>query len=838
MLKLKKLLAVMLAVCLVTTIFAVPVSASDPKVFFSYGSDWICATYDIDNIYYDSEGNCVLDCYVIYLSDSAIAESTLTSVDIQGYYMSDYVEIKNPVSGVDKYVIKGISSLGDSPYLTEITIPDTVSYISSSAFDECPSLTTVNFSDDNQYYSFKDGVIYNADKTVLICYLTTNTRSSFTVPDTVIEIGEYAFKNNSYLTSVTLPDSVTTIDYNAFYNNSNLTTITMTDSVTSISYSAFSKNVITDVYYGGVEGQWENIYPNSSTAKYVGLSDATIHFASSGYAIILYAVTYFADGTYDANEGDSIGSASTTGGTIKANKTANEGDTVTLTVTPADGFTVSNVYVDVFEATIADDYYTFTMPASDVYVYVEFEENEVVHTFTQDDTTAYSFNYSDYLTDYAVGDTIVITATLESDSYYGGALGANDVTGWLSENYSNTDNYDDTVTVTLTVSSEYAYPYGGGQVQLWWIGGTYVNVTSLTLEKVEAACTHDSLTHVEATPATCEGDGNTEYWYCADCDKYFSDADATTEITLDDTVVEATGHSYEAVVTEPTCTEGGYTTYTCSVCSDTYIDDETEALGHDYTSEVTAEATCTEAGVMTYTCTRGDDSYTEVIEATGHTPGEAVKENIVEATDEVDGSYELAVYCTVCGEEISRETVVVPAGHEWNDGVITTAPTCTTAGVKTYTCTTCGETYTESVPATGHTAGTAVIENYVKVTADADGSYDSVTYCTVCGEEISRSHTVIAAYGSGSAEVIDWATVLACANSSNDTNTTTVEDVVIEEPIEPTDTETEDDGEEEPAAEPVVEAETPAETNPTTGVAILLMPMAIAALAVASSKRK
>ncbi len=176
--------------------------------------------------------------------------------------------------------------------------------------------------------------------------------------------------------------------------------------------------------------------------------------------------------------------------------------------------------------------------------------------------------------------------------------------------------------------------------------------------------------------------------------------------------------------------------------------------------------------------------------------------------------------------------------HDWNDGVITTAPTCTTAGVKTYTCTTCGETYTESVPATGHTAGTAVIENYVKVTADADGSYDTVTYCTVCGEEISRSHTVIAAYGSGSAEVIDWATVLACANSSNDTNTTTVEDVVIEEPIEPTDTETEDDGEEEPTAEPAVEAETPAETNPTTGVVISLIPMAIAALAVVSSKRK
>ncbi|MCD7944355.1 MAG: hypothetical protein LUH43_05665, partial [Clostridia bacterium] len=44
------------------------------------------------------------------------------------------------------------------------------------------------------------------------------------------------------------------------------------------------------------------------------------------------------------------------------------------------------------------------------------------------------------------------------------------------------------------------------------------------------------------------------------------------------------GHSYEAVVTEPTCTTGGYTTYTCSVCGDSYTADETDATGHSYGS--------------------------------------------------------------------------------------------------------------------------------------------------------------------------------------------------------------------------------------------------------------
>ena len=54
-------------------------------------------------------------------------------------------------------------------------------------------------------------------------------------------------------------------------------------------------------------------------------------------------------------------------------------------------------------------------------------------------------------------------------------------------------------------------------------------------------------------------------------------------------------------MTAPTCTEGGYTTYTCSVCEDSYVADEVAALGHDYKSEVTAP-TCTEGGYTTYTC--------------------------------------------------------------------------------------------------------------------------------------------------------------------------------------------------------------------------------------------
>ena len=83
------------------------------------------------------------------------------------------------------------------------------------------------------------------------------------------------------------------------------------------------------------------------------------------------------------------------------------------------------------------------------------------------------------------------------------------------------------------------------------------------------------------------------------------------------------------------------------------------------------------------------------------------------------------------------------APHSWDNGAVTTPATCTTAGVKTLTCTVCSATKTEPVPATGHTPGAAVRENKVAATCTTAGSYDEVVYCTACGNEVSRTQKTI-----------------------------------------------------------------------------------------------
>ena len=100
---------------------------------------------------------------------------------------------------------------------------------------------------------------------------------------------------------------------------------------------------------------------------------------------------------------------------------------------------------------------------------------------------------------------------------------------------------------------------------------------------------------------------NTKYQnYSSNSSAYFRCNRATTH-----------EHSYDAVVTAPTCTEKGYTTHTCA-CGDSYVDTYVDALGHAWDNgKVTKEPTETETGVKTFTCTRCGETKSETIPATG-----------------------------------------------------------------------------------------------------------------------------------------------------------------------------------------------------------------------------
>ena len=159
-------------------------------------------------------------------------------------------------------------------------------------------------------------------------------------------------------------------------------------------------------------------------------------------------------------------------------------------------------------------------------------------------------------------------------------------------------------------------------------------------------------------------------------------------------------HSHTSTVVEPTCTEIGIKTFTC-LCGNTYTE-TIPALGHTEITETTDD-TCTESGKTVIKCSVCGENISETeIPALGHTSGEAVEENRVEPTCTEKGSFDSVVYCSVCEEELSRETKSIPAkGHRFGDWKVTTEPTMTTDGVKVRECSDCDVTEDGTVPKTG-----------------------------------------------------------------------------------------------------------------------------------------
>jgi hypothetical protein len=220
-------------------------------------------------------------------------------------------------------------------------------------------------------------------------------------------------------------------------------------------------------------------------------------------------------------------------------------------------------------------------------------------------------------------------------------------------------------------------------------------------------------------------------FYVGDC--YTADFQkASCTVSGGGTITVVCEHSFGAYVEtkKATCTEPGEETRTCSKCGETETR-TVEALGHNLTHHNAKAATCTEAGWNAYDeCSRCDyTTRTQDIPALGHNFGEYVETKAATCTEKgVKTST-----CSRCGETKTQD---IPAlGHSFGEYKVTKAATCTEKGEETATCTRCNtEKNTREIAALGHAYG-----EYVETKAPTcTEKGEKTATCSRCGETTTQ----------------------------------------------------------------------------------------------------
>ena len=180
-------------------------------------------------------------------------------------YSKDWKRLLKAPHGLkDEYSIrKGVKVIGNGAFwccrsLTKINIPNSVTNIGNGAFLECSSLSNINIPssvvnmngnpffywngdlhNESKAFIYKHQVLFNKDKTTLIAY--RSKEKNYIIPNSVTNIGDFAFGGYRSLTNINIPNSVTSIGNDAFGRCYSLTSINIPDGVTNIGHAAFYK---------------------------------------------------------------------------------------------------------------------------------------------------------------------------------------------------------------------------------------------------------------------------------------------------------------------------------------------------------------------------------------------------------------------------------------------------------------------------------------------------------------------------------------------------------------------------------------------------------------------
>ena len=639
-----------------------------------------------------------------------------------------------------------LKSIGDKAFqyctsLKEITIPASVEEM-DHPFISCESLQGFHVAADNPNYCDVNGVLMSKDQTKLYFYPLGRPDTSYTVPSTVQSIEYCSFSDSQMLKTVTIPGTVKKIDINAFMYSKQLQQVSLSTGLERIGTFAFAfcPELKTMTIPGSVEFDYEDwhdqnycggsMFYECESLESVVFQEGVTSIPSAFYGAeklktvsIPSTVESMSTDFSLCGKLEEISVADGNANFCSVNGILFNKDRSELLVYPggkaADSYRIPDTVIHIGESAFygCTRLKTVSIPASVSGVgrcafggisLKEILVDEQNAAFSSTDGVLFDKGKTELIR-YPAGKVatsyqIPTSVTSVSDGAFTYCChlktiaipkGITKFTDWV---FMCCDNLEDVY-------------YTGTEAQWNAIEIGHANDALINATKHYNAEIHDFGAWTVTKAATCTETGlRTRACTDAGCSK------------VETAVIPALGHT-EAVdaAKAATCTETGLTEGKhCSVCGAILtVQEKTDALGHAWDNgKVTKEPTETETGVKTFTCTRCGETRTETMPVIPHV--HSYKDVVTAPTCTAKG---YTTHTCACGDSYV-DTYVDALGHAWDNGKVTKPATETEDGVKTFTCTRCGETKTDVIPATG-------VMDVTKMFTDVSHSWadDGIQYC-------------------------------------------------------------------------------------------------------------
>ena len=485
---------------------------------------------------------------------------------------------------------QGVTAIGKDGFwklfsLTSVQLPGSLKSIGSSAFHDCWKLESINVSAGNKTYSSENGVLFNKDKTELVMYPQGKTNTSYTVPSSVVNIGEAAFVECQNLKEVELPEGVENIGKSAFSHCLNFENITLPKSLKTIGEEAFSgcgnlKNISlpdnlttigSDAFIGcgfksitipssvikigepfTCRNKLESISVSANNSAYS--AENGVLFNKNKTKLITYPEGKVGESYTVPSSVNSIAAGAFTGSTLKSvtipNSVKSIGNAAFFWCYNLEGITIPSSVTN-----IGDRAFMMCNTLTEVAVpngvskisYATFACCSSLKSITLPSSVKSigdsAFAYCDF-------ESITLPSSVES------------IEGSAFDGCKNLGS----ITIPSGVKSIEERTF-------WHCYGLESVTIPLSVKTIKSRAFDDC-----TSLADVYYDGTAAQW-----DKVVVEKD---NYHLEKATIHYIEHihSYKTTVTAPTCSERGYTTHTCVSCGNSYKDSYTNALGHNYSN--------------------------------------------------------------------------------------------------------------------------------------------------------------------------------------------------------------------------------------------------------------